>query len=391
MKKLITLFVTAALAMTASAELADGYYRAQNYVTGRFIYVLDNKGSLNMQATTAELGALELWMGYERTITDPATVIYVKDLDGKQRDFDLQAQGTGVYQIISHAVSIYPVASHGTYYIFGRDSGVTRYISDANTNTKMDEGDLASNQGGEVREWYFRPLTTNDDMCFGVASELEVNGLHYTSLYADFPFQPLNADDTKMFYIDFIDYEKAMAVKKEVSGILPAATPVFFEMKNATALENKLEIGGTPTVTAEDNMLSGLYFQINKRNHRNTTPYDPATMRVLGKMADGSLGLITADIAALPRNRAYITVPEGSPAEIKIMTQQEYMDGVESVFGVGFHVEGRTVALGCEQHVAVYNVLGQTVYNGTASSVELPEPGVYIIESAGKVQKVSVK
>ena len=97
MKKSILTLIASAIALSASAVIdGDGYYRVQNYTTGRYIYVLDNKGSLNFQATTAELGAIELWKDHGRTISDPATIIYVKDLDGRGRSFDLQTQGTGV-------------------------------------------------------------------------------------------------------------------------------------------------------------------------------------------------------------------------------------------------------------------------------------------------------
>ena len=108
MKKLLTAFLASAISLSASALITgDGFYRVQNYQTGRFIYVLDDKGSLNFQATTAELGAIQLWKGYENTISDPATIIYVKSLDDKGQNFDLQTQGTGVKSMIDYPVTIY--------------------------------------------------------------------------------------------------------------------------------------------------------------------------------------------------------------------------------------------------------------------------------------------
>ena len=72
MKKLITAFVATAVALSASAKIeGDGYYRVQNFKTGRYIYVLDDKGELNFQATTAELGALQLYKDYEKNHLRP--------------------------------------------------------------------------------------------------------------------------------------------------------------------------------------------------------------------------------------------------------------------------------------------------------------------------------
>ena len=107
MKKAIIALLAGIITFAASATInGDGYYRVQNYKTNRYIYVLDDKGKLNFQATTAELNALELWKNFDKAISDPATIIYVKDLTGKNQDFDLQAQGTGVKAIIDYPVSI---------------------------------------------------------------------------------------------------------------------------------------------------------------------------------------------------------------------------------------------------------------------------------------------
>ena len=189
MKKAIAALLFCSAAMSASALLdGDGYYRVQNAMTERYIYVLDDKGSLNFQATTAELGAIELWKDYNKTISDPATVIYVKDLNGKKQDYDLQTQGTGVYSIISYPVSIRLADKNlGTYSIFGRNSGLTRYIGDATRSTK-DRGYVTSLENGEYYRWYFHPITTDDTNYVGITPEFEDGGDYYATLYADFPF-----------------------------------------------------------------------------------------------------------------------------------------------------------------------------------------------------------
>ena len=46
MKQIITALLAAILAISASAQLnGDGFYRVQNNMTERYIYVLDDKGA----------------------------------------------------------------------------------------------------------------------------------------------------------------------------------------------------------------------------------------------------------------------------------------------------------------------------------------------------------
>lgn len=42
------------------ANLANGYYRVSNSYTDRYIQVMDNTGSLNYQASTADMAAIVL-------------------------------------------------------------------------------------------------------------------------------------------------------------------------------------------------------------------------------------------------------------------------------------------------------------------------------------------
>ena len=54
MKKSIATLLSCAIAISASALInGDGYYRVHNAKTERYIYVLDDKGKLNFQATNS--------------------------------------------------------------------------------------------------------------------------------------------------------------------------------------------------------------------------------------------------------------------------------------------------------------------------------------------------
>ena len=63
---------------------------------------------------------------------------------------------------------------------------------------------------------------------------------------------------------------------------------------------------------------------MEKGPHANRTSYDAKTMRVLGQLADGSIGFKKSEINYIPANKAYLPVPASAPDELKIMTSSEY-------------------------------------------------------------------
>ncbi|MDE6396237.1 MAG: Ig-like domain-containing protein, partial [Muribaculaceae bacterium] len=318
MKKTGIALLAGLVALGASAKLnGDGYYRVKNFKTDRYIYVLDDKGSLNFQATTAELGAIELWKGYEKTITDPSTIIYVKDLTGKGQDYDLQAQGTGVNAIIDYPVSIRLADSkNGTYSIFGRNSGLSRYIGDGTSST-ADRGYVTSLENGEYYRWYIEPVTTDDSNYFGVNATLTDGTTYYAPFFAVFPFS-FHSEGMKAYTV--YDVSDGKAHIKEVTGTIPGATPVIITTKRTDASSNRLKIGGTASPVS-GNLLKGAYFNNSSLLHKNQIPYDKNTMRLLGKLSNGSIGFYTANVDFVPRNQAYLVVPAGSPAELPITTE----------------------------------------------------------------------
>ena len=318
MKKVGITLLSGLIFLTASAKLnGDGYYRVKNYKTDRYVYVLDDKGKLNFQATTADLGAIELWKGYEKAVSDPATIIYVKDLTGKGQDYDLQAQGTGVQTIINYPVSIRLADSKNvTYSIFGRNSGLSRYIGDGTAST-ADRGYVVSLENGEYYRWFIEPVTTDDSNYFGVNATLSDGKSYYAPFFAVFPFS-FKSDGMKAYTV--YDVSDGKAHIKEVTGTVPGGTPVIIVSNTSAPSTNRLNIGGTAT-TVSGNLLKGVYFDNSSLLHKNQVPYDKATMRLLGKLSDGSIGFKTADVLTIPRNEAYLVVPAGSPNEIPLTTE----------------------------------------------------------------------
>ena len=311
----------ATLALTSIASLAevngDGYYRIQNYKTTRYVYVTDNKGRLDYATTTADMGAIELWLGLDKAACDPATVCYVKSISGSQ--YDVQAQGTGIYEIISTYVKLRK-NSDGTYLAYGEKSGMTKYLGDGEKGD-CDRGVMSSEVSGDYRKWWIKPINT-DDNYFGVKADLAVGGKHYRSFYTEFPYS-FASSGMKAYYISKVD--NGMAVMKELTDGVPGGTPVFIETSSDQPVNCKLNIGGVSGSNPSDNKLTGVYFNTyNGPSHTNRVAYNPNTMRVLGKTSDGKLGFITAVLDYIPANSSYLKVAAGTAAELKIVTEAEY-------------------------------------------------------------------
>ena len=389
MKKSIATLLSCAIAISASALInGDGYYRVHNAKTERYIYVLDDKGKLNFQATTAELGAIHLWKGLKNTISDPATVIYVMDLNGKKQDYDLQTQGTGVNAIIDYPVSIRLADKNkGHYSIFGRNSGLTRYIGDGTRSTAK-RGYVTSLENGEYYRWIFTPIDTETNY-FGIAPELEDGGDYYSTLYADFPFS-FHSAGMKAYYVCGVGSGKAYI--KEIDGTVAKGTPVIIKASGATASDNRLNIGGSAQRPA-DNVLKGVYFcNDDDVIHYNFIEYDNKTMRVLGRLSDGSIGFTTADLKYLPRNKAYLIVPAGTPDELHLSTDIPAGIAEAAASTAIVRVDGRTLYVFGVESAEIFNITGNriaTVGNAEAgASLTLPSAGLYLVKAGNTVTKI---
>lgn len=379
---------------SAYAQLTeDGYYRVENVQSHRYVYVLDNKGSIDFHATTADLGALELWTGEDRAVSDPATVIYMTAVDSKRRDFDFKAQGTGVVEMIDYPVSVQLVSgTTDQYRIFGRNSGVTRYIGD-DAEYEGEKGRMGSTQPANSAwvKWHIHPIHVDNPYYFGVTPTITVGEKHYCSFFAEFPFTPVS-EGMSVFYVSKVDLDKGVAVIKPVEGTVPAATPVIIRTTSALPSGNKLNLGGTAGKIT-DNVLKGVYFKNESYSHNNVTTYDKETMRLFGTAADGSLAFVTTEDKYLPRNKAYISVPAGAPAELKLMTEEEYITAIDyaQITAARVSVSGLTVSVDCMESGAVTEVFtlsGQSIYRGTDRKISLPAPGVYLVNVGGRSYKI---
>lgn len=376
MKRILFLLLAVANFCILSAQVTDGYYRIQNVGSSRFLYVKDNRGSINPGTTTAEMGAIELWTKYERAISDPSSILFVHHVSDNAYRF--RAQGTDTYEIIGYDLLLRKNRD-GSYKAYQSKQGMTQYLCDAEVVLSVEESRLGTNDSGtNFRDWNFRALTLDESSYFGVKSEVEVAGEYYATLYGDFPFQ-LGSPNMKVYYISKVD--KGMAVLAEFKeDWVPAATPVLVKCASNQPNENKLEIGMTKAHKYAGNQLGGVYFHNKTKKHRNLTPYNAQTMRLLGVTSDGKIGFVTDPTCEyLPANKAYLKVPAGTPEELIIVTQKEYEDhiaaGVDNV--IVNEPQGDNL---------VYSVSGAVVGKGHDALKHLPA-GVYVINGKKFINK----
>ena len=313
----------------------SGYYRVQNAMSKRYAYLIDNTGSFNKYTTTVDVGAIDLFSDFLRASSDPATVLYLNHIDGSQ--YDVAGQGTSLHEFLEVYMKLIEGKVYDgkqAYYATGNKSGFSKYLGDSYADRDGEEGHASTEATGDARLWYIHPMVTDSsDAYFGVAPTLTAGGKYYYPLFAGFPYSPSSAG-MKTYIVSKIDGYNGVAVIKEVAGVIPSGCPVIVECSNPLAVDNKMNVG--PNGNAADvlgNALRGVYFNINKTKHINQTPYDKASMRLLS-VKDGKLVFETSDCEFVPRNQAYLYLPEASMhgiSEYKVMTESEYQAYVETI------------------------------------------------------------
>ena len=306
-----------------------------NYKTERYAYLCDRTGELNYTTQNADVSAIQLWKDHTRTLDDPASVLYAKSMGGDR--VDLQAQGTGLYQVIGHYASVAKVGDN-QYYVFATQSGISKYLGDSRTNLVRPEGVPSFNATGDYRKWSLFPVNETDNY-LGITPKFTAGGKYYAYYYVSFPFRKVSSG-LKVYYVSKIDAAKSLAVMQEItSDIIPAATPVIVECPSATADGNKIMPVTGGGAAPSGNLLGGVYFCSDDRPNSpyTATPFNTSTMRALGVLPNGKIGYIsnpdylqTASAKlvdydnALPANSSYLKVPSGTPASLTLVTKEEY-------------------------------------------------------------------
>ena len=320
MKRNLLFIFSLLLTLGASAQLnGDGYYRVKNVASGRYITVNDNRGSVNPNTTSADMGAVDLYKGFDMVESNPASVLYIDDVG--DNNYRFKAQGTDTYQIIGYYLKL-KKNSDGSYKAYQGNSALVMYLGDGETTSVVDSK-LVTNAKGQYRDWYILPISSSSsDNYFGVKPEVKAADGYYASFYASFPFN-VASSGMKVYYIDKVS-DGLAAYQEVTNGVVPAGAPVFVKCSSEKPSDNRLEVAANKASKLVDNKLAGVYFCNTSKSHQNLTAYNPETMRVLGTTANGELAFVKANYEYLPANKSYLTVPAGSPDVIRVVTQEEY-------------------------------------------------------------------
>ena len=285
--------------------------------------------------------------GFEENIAfNPATICYIEAYGGGK--YNISGQGLDLRNMTGRLFSIKEVSS--SYQIYAKEESsavsVTKYLTHP-TNRYGKEPYPGID--GSNKNWNILSVDQSSSQYFGIKPEVSAAGYHWATMYAGFPFKA-SSSDTKIYVVKKIDYDYGCAVIEEVTSV-SAQIPVLFRCSSATPSGNKLTLlapgsegskGTTHLVgnyycnDVDDNASSAIY------PHRNVTAYNENTMRMLGVDTDGKPAFVkgSADNLVvsvvdgklyLPANKAYLKVDSSAPDVLKIMTEEEYITGIEQI------------------------------------------------------------
>ena len=340
MNRITTLLLAAVCTLSANAQLnGDGYYRAQSSEQGRYLRIIDNRGSVDLTATEADTEALRTRPGFENIVSDPSSIIYIKKMTS---GYDFQSQGTGSYSIISYEINLDDMGDN-KYWCSATHAGLTKYLADQLIDYEMlpwldeeekeeylNNGHLVTNisptyEGGKYLDWNILPVKNAEGFYFGLKPDVVANDGYYQTFYASFPFTFLS-EGMSAWYVSKVDETNSRVIIQEVTGGVPTSTPVIIKCSSQSAASNKMNVGASTSGTASGNLLNGVYFCNPNAGsaHTNAVVFNPTTMRVLGTAADGSLAFVKPnDLQYIPANTAYITVSPSAPAVLKVTDKED--------------------------------------------------------------------
>ena len=380
MKKHLLLVFFSLLSVTAvnADDPADGFYRVHNLKTGRYVYVTDNTGKINYQARDADMGAIQLWKDHDRTISDPASIIYLqyKGVSSGGKYYDLQCQGTGVHEIINYYVYLHE--SKGTYQLYAEG----KYLCD-NETTDREQGAMGMDRTGDYRRWVSDMIAVDSDEYFGINPSVKYGSRYFQPFFADFGFSPYS-DGVKVWYISKID-TACIVISELDNEVIPARTPVIIECSSKYPTNNRIDLKYSYDAGPEDNLLNGVFFNNPNRSKSSDarTEFDPSTMRVLGITSDGKLGYVLSTVKAdskngkqyLEANQSYLIVGENMPEELPVVTEEEYEVILQE------RIKASVKDAEMEKLYSVYMISGRKVGDLDKTQLNLLPEGIYIVNN----------
>jgi hypothetical protein len=374
MNKIVLLLLSMFYLPVYAQVNGSGYYRVQSKKSSRFLTIVDNRASVNWTNTTVDLYAFRTIGTFEDNVCwNPATICYLTETS-KANYYNISGQGLDLYNVAQTYMNLQR-QSDGSYILKGEvtKSGTTiaktlydsaKDKNPANIDTKGTDG---------YQYWYIRPVKGN--YYFGIKPDfqatMENKDSYYTTMYASFPFNL--GSDMKAYYVTEIKDGYVRVVS--LGNAVPGTAPVIVECASDKPSENKVELDHQNSANPlANNKLKGVYYcnDVTDADHRNVTEYKPASMRVLGRAADGRLAFITdRNLKYIPANKAYLTVPTGTPETLYVVT--EIPAGIETVTNI----------IPTSYQRGVYSLSGQRLGDTTEG---MPK-GVYIVNGRKTVLK----
>ena len=297
------------------AQISDGFYYVQNSYTGRYISIADNdKSHYNIQIEGGgkkTLGGLKAIKSWDDVRTYPSCIIYVRNVSGN--NYDLEGQGSSLYQLTGGKLyATLTPNGDGSYKATGTYK-VTVTLGDTSTNKDKSESYLGTATEDNVSSWIPKRVDTGDNY-LGIKPDVQADGAYYGTIFAGFAFK-LASSGMKAYYISEASGSKITL--KEISGSIPANTPVIIKCTSNDPANNKIEPVTSGGTSINDNKLGGVYCATTTMKFTNVTLYDQTKMRVIGS-DNGKLAFVKASASDLVEekylkaNQAYLAVPSGS-------------------------------------------------------------------------------
>lgn len=349
MKKILLLALSSCFALGTFAQrivpkmIEDGFYRAQSYATKRYAYLLDNTGSLDV---TINMGAVVLYNeDYHDRFSDPASVLYVSNVENWNLGWknDLESQNTGFYDIIKHFIKLELPNPNSTPKLYQlHETSTNAYLGDPVISKAMKKSyleQLDKNNMGDEQYWQLFPVSPVGDNYLGIAvdSNMKVGDKYYKPYILGFAMS-FYSPGMKAYYVSDVKRD-AIVIKEVQENIIPENTPIIVECSATEASDNRVDLYYKSPKTFDDNKLSGQYFCYGSHGPTAYKVYDATTMRLM-TVKDGRLVFYTPSAddesrtttltinnvkyPCLNANEAYLVVPADFPAEVPVITYEEY-------------------------------------------------------------------
>lgn len=330
MKKIL-LFLTTLLPLAAQAQVADGFYRIQNYASTRYLTITDDiLGGVNMASTDADLTNITTWRGFDHVKSNPASILYVEKVGDK---YNMKCQGTSIYQIAGGKTYLSLGARDNNSYVISAEyNGVSGRLFDSTKDVDKGEVRNKKTESG-YDQWYFLPINDGDNY-LGLQPTVQTNDGWYGTVYASYPFKCLSSG-IKVYIVDGVK-EGVFQMQEITDEVKPASTPLLFLCSSSDPADNKILPVTDATTTPDNNQMSGTYFASTSFKHEENVEYNKKTMRVLGKNDAGELIFTTASTDYLtskkyiPANTCWLNVPDGLTGDFKLVSRGDYT-GIKSI------------------------------------------------------------